>query len=251
MNIDLKTKEKIRIMQEGGFRLKQVAAALLKKIDVGITTRQIDNQASEFIKKQGGEPSFKKVNGYFWSTCLPVNDQVVHTPPSDRKLKHGDVLTLDIGMYFKGYHTDFATTVFIGGDPDDKINHFLETGKRALNKAIIAAKLGNRLGQISSAIEKEIYGQGFFILKELTGHGIGKTLHEDPYIFGYKEKPIDKTLLIKPGLTIAIEVIYSMRTEEIAYEKESNWSIRTKDGSLSACFEHTVAVIKDKTLILT
>lgn len=251
MNIDLKTKEEIKIMQEGGLRLKRIVAALLKKIDVGITTKQIDNQAFELIKKQGGEPSFKKVKGYFWSTCLPVNDQVVHSPPSDRKLKQGDLLTLDIGMYFRGYHTDFATTVFIGGDPDDKINHFLETGKRALNKAIVAAKLGNRLGQISAAIEKEIYGQGFFILKELTGHGIGKTLHEDPYIFGYKEKPIDKTLLIKLGLTIAIEVIYSTGTEEIAYEKENNWSIITQDGSLSACFEHTVAVMEKKSLVLT
>jgi len=251
MNIDLKTKEEIRIMQEGGLRLKRVVAALLKKIDVGNTTKEIDNLASELIKKQRGEPSFKKVKDYFWTTCLPINNQVVHTPPSDRKLKQGDVLTLDIGMYFKGYHTDFATTLFIGGNPDDKINHFLETGKRALNKAIVAAKLGNRLGQISAAIEKEIYGQGFFILKELTGHGIGKTLHEDPYIFGYKEKPINKTLLIRSGLTIAIEVIYSMGTEEIVYEKENDWSIMTQDGSLSACFEHTVAITEDKTLILT
>jgi len=251
MNIDLKTKEEIRIMQEGGFRLKRVVATLLKKIDVGITTKQIDNLAFELIKKQGGEPSFKRAKGYFWSTCLPINDQVVHTPPSDRKLKQGDVLTLDIGVYFNGYHTDFATTLFIGGTPDDKINDFLETGKRALNKAIVAAKPGNRLGHISEAIEKEIYGQGFFILKELTGHGIGKTLHEDPYIFGYKEKPIDKTLLIRPGLTIAIEVIYSIGTEEIAYEKENNWSIRTQDGSLSACFEQTVAITEKKSLVLT
>lgn len=251
MKIDLKTEDEIEIMKEGGAKLKRVVQALLKKVDVGETTEKINKLAEEFIKKEGGEASFKKVKGYFWATCLPINNQVVHTPPDNRKLKYGDLLTVDIGMYYKGYHTDFATTFVVGEKPSGEIKRFLDAGKSALNKAIGFAKAGNRIGQISEAIEKNICSQGYFILKELTGHGIGRTLHENPYIFGYKEKPVEETLLIKPGLTIAIEVIYSIGTEEITYEKENNWSIVTKDNSLSACFEHTIAVREKNSLVLT
>lgn len=249
--IDFKSTEEIAIMKEGGRRLRSVVKALLNKIDAGITTKEIDSLAEELIKKQGGESSFKKVRNYFWTTCLSINEQVVHTPPSNRQLKLGDVLTLDIGMYFKGYHTDFSTTFFIGDNPSDEINNFLETGKKGLFKAIRQAKVGNRIGNISEVIQDEIEGQGYFIMKDLTGHGIGKELHTDPYVFGYRERPTEKTLLIKPGLTIAVEVIYSMGTEEIKHEKNNNWSIVSADGSLTACFEHTIAITEKKTLVLT
>jgi len=249
--IDIKSTKEIEIMKEGGERLRRVVKALLNKIDIGMTTMAIDLMAEELIRKEGGESSFKKVKNYSWTTCLPINEQVVHTPPSDRKLRSGDILTLDIGMYFKGYHTDFATTFSVGQPPDKETNRFLLSGRRALEKAIAQAKAGNRLGQISKTIQEEIEGEGFFIMKELTGHGIGKNLHEDPYVFGYQERPIDKTIVIKPGLTIAIEVIYSKGTEEIRHEKNNDWSIISADRSLTACFEHTIAVMKDKTLILT
>ncbi len=127
----------------------------------------------------------------------------------------------------------------------------MEIGQRALFSAIKKARAGKRLGEISKAIEEEISKNGFYILKDLTGHGIGRTLHEEPYVFGYQHRPIEKTLLIKPGLTIAVEVIYSFSTEKIVHEKANNWSIVTADGSLSACFEHTIAVTEDTTLILT
>lgn len=249
--IDLKTEEEITIMKEGGRRLNKVIKALLNKIEVGMTTLAIDSLAEELIKKEGGEPSFKKVKDYYWTTCLPINEQVVHTPPSDRKLKLGDVLTLDIGMYFKGYHTDCATTFSVGQDKDKQTSNFLKAGKKALFSAINQAKINNRLGQISQAIQKEIEEKGFFIMKDLTGHGIGKSLHEDPYVFGFLDRPIDKTILIKPGLTIAIEVIYSKGTEKIMNEKNKDWSIISADSSLTACFEHTVAVTEKETLVLT
>ncbi|MGB9882915.1 MAG: type I methionyl aminopeptidase [Microgenomates group bacterium] len=249
--IDLKTDEEIKIMAEGGKKLRKVVEKLLKRIKPGMTTLAIDQEAEKLIEQEEGKPSFKTVKGYHWTTCLPVNEQVVHTPPSSRVLKNGDLLTLDIGFYFKGYHTDYATTFVVGNNTDKKINYFLEVGKRTLKKAIDQAKVGYRLGDISEVIEKNIYQAGFFILKDLTGHGIGKQLHEDPYVFNYQERPKEKTLLIKPGLTIAIEVIYSMGTEEIAYEKDDNWSIISKDKSLTACFEHTVAVTKDGPLVLT
>ena len=117
--------------------------------------------------------------------------------------------------------------------------------------AIEKAKTGNRLGDISATIEKEIYGQGYFVLKELTGHGIGKQLHEDPYVFGFRERPVERTIKIQPGLVIAIEVIYSKSSEEIAYEKNSDWSVVSADRSLSACFEHTVAIMEKNSLVLT
>lgn len=249
--IDLKTDEEIKIMAEGGRRLKNVVKTLLNKIKAGITTKEIDNEAEKLIKKEGGEPSFKKVKNYYWSTCLPINEQVVHTPPSNRILKNGDVLTLDIGMYFEGYHTDYATTFVVGENKDKKINHFLEVGKRTLYKAINKARAGRRLGEISEIVEDEITKEGYFILKELTGHGIGKELHMEPYVFNFRERPTEKTIVMKPGLTIAIEVIYSMGTEEIAYEKRNEWSIITADRSLSACFEHTIAITENNILVLT
>ncbi len=249
--IDLKTDEEIKIMAEGGRKLRKVVEKLLRQINPGITTLDINQEAERLIEKEGAKPSFKTVKDYHWATCLPVNEQVVHTPPSSRLLKDGDLLTLDIGVYFKGYHTDFATTIVVGNNTDKKINQFLEVGKSTLEKAIKQAKVGCRLGDISEVIEKNIYQAGFFILKDLTGHGIGKQLHEDPYVFNYQERPKEKTLLIKSGLTIAIEIIYSMGTEEIAYEKDNNWSIISKDKSLTACFEHTVAVTKDGPLVLT
>lgn len=249
--IRLKTKEEIEIMKEGGKRLRQVVKELLPVIQVGTSTEQIDKEAERLIKKYDGEPSFKKVKNYHWATCLPINEQVVHTPPSKRKLKDGDLLTLDIGFYYQGFHTDYAQTLVVGKKRDKKIINFLEVGKRALYLAIKQAKINKRLGEISLAIEKEIYGNGFFVLKELTGHGIGRDLHEDPYVFGYLNKPIEKTPIIEPGLTIAVEVIYSQSTEKITYEKGNSWSVLTADGSLSACFEHTIAIVDNKTLILT
>lgn len=248
--IKYKTEKEIEIMKEAGKRLRAVVKALLPQVRVGMTTKEVDEEAQSLIKKEGGEPSFKKVEGYSWSTCLPINEQVVHTPPSSRILKNGDVLTVDIGLEYKGYNSDYATT-FIVGKGNEKDSRFLRIGEQALYKAIDKAKAGNYLGQISQEIEKSIYGEGFFILKQLTGHGIGKKLHEDPYVLGYLDRPVEKTVKIKPGLVLAIEIIYSRGTEVISYEKDGGWSIKTSDNSLSACFEHTVAVLPEKTIVLT
>lgn len=248
--VNLKSDQEIKIMTEGGKRLKAVVKELLSLVKEGVTTKEINSRAEELIKKQGGESSFKTVPGYLWTICSPINEQIVHTSPSDRVLKNGEVLTLDIGMLYQGLHTDYAITKVVEENKDEKINKFLKTGEQALYQAIEEAKIGNRLGHISSAIEKEITNNGYFVIKELTGHGIGKKLHEDPYVFGFVDRPIDKSPLIKKGLVIAIEIIYAMGTDKITYE-EDNWSIITKDRSLSACFEHTVAVTSQGPIILT
>lgn len=249
--IKYKTDEEIKIMQAGGLRLRKVVKELMPQIKAGMTTLQIDNQAENLIKRMGGESSFKRVPNYYWSTCLSINDQIVHTPPSKKVVKSGDILTVDIGMFYQGYHTDYSDTFVVGNKTDKETNKFLNTGKNALIKAIGKAKKGNRLGDISQSIEQSIKKEGYFIIKELTGHGVGKDLHEEPFIPGFSDRPIKDTMLIKTGLVIAIEVIYAKSTGEMKYEKKDDWSIATADGSISACFEHTVAVTDTNTIILT
>ena len=248
--IKLKTDKEIKIMTEGGVRLRKVVKELMPQIKAGMTTAQIDNKAEKLIIKMGGESSFKKVAGYFWSTCLPVNEQIVHTPPSNRTLQDGDILTVDIGMYYKGYHTDFADTVAIG-IVDKKIKRFLEKGKKTLTLAIKKVKKGKRMGEISQTIQDEIEGAGYSIVRELTGHGVGHDLHEDPNIPGFLDSPVENTIMIRRGMVLAIEVIYAIGGGKMEHEANDDWSIRTKDKSLSACFEHSVAVTDINTLILT
>jgi len=249
--IDLKSEEEIKIMQEGGRRLKKVVGELLPTIKSRMTTLTIEEKADSLIKKFGGEASFKKVKGYCWATCLPVNEQVVHTPPSDKVLKNGDILTIDIGFYYQGFHTDYAISLVVGGSKDSRLNKFLQVGRETLAKAIKKVNENGRIGEISQLIEKEIYGHGYFIIKRLTGHGIGRQLHEDPYVLGYLDRPVSETPLIKKGLVVAIEIIYSLGSEKVIPEDDDDWSLVTKDGSLAACFEHTVAVTGKDTVILT
>lgn len=249
--IHLKTPAEIKIMEECGKKLRDTVEELIPFIKEGMTTLEIDKEAERLLVKNGAESSFKKVDGYSWSTCLPINEQTVHTPPTKRVLKAGDVLTLDIGAFYKGFHTDTATTFVIGGKTDQDTQKFLDAGKIALQKGIAQVNAGNHLGHISQVMEKEICGNGYFILKQLTGHGIGKELHEDPYVLNFLDKPIEKTYKMRPGLVIAVEIIYSQGTEEIAYEDETEWSIITDDHSLSACFEHTIAITEENAYILT
>lgn len=247
--IHLKTKEEIAIMTECGAKLRNTLDELIPFIKEGMTTEAVDKEATRLLEKHGAEPSFNKVKGYKWSTCLPINHQTVHTPPTKRVLEQGDVLTVDIGAFYKGFHTDTATTIVIGGETDTETKKFLEIGQKALEKGIVQVKSGNHLGHISQVIEKEIYSNGYFILKQLTGHGIGRELHEDPYVFNFLDRPIEKTYKMRAGLVIAVEVIYSQGTEEIVYEDD--WSIITEDHSLSACFEKTIAITEENAYILT
>ncbi len=249
--IHYKTWEELQIMMACGKILKRAADELVPMVKEGLTTNEVDKKATELIKKLGGEISFDKVPGYKWATCLPVNEQIVHTPPSDYVLKSGDILTVDIGALLKGFHTDYATTIVVGKAKDESVNEFLSIGERALEKAINIAATAKYIGEISQSIEHDIYGKGYFILHELTGHGIGRDLHEAPYVPGVLDRPIVKTPRIQDGLVIAVEVIYSTGTEHIRHENGEAWSIVTSDGSLSACFEKTIAFFNKKMFILT
>lgn len=236
--IEKKTREEIAIMREGGQKLGTILQNLLEFAQTGVTLVDIDARADRLIQEAGGAASFKTVRGYKWATCLCVNDVVVHGVPTGYKLKKGDVLTIDIGLLYKGLHTDTAWTKIVGGQNDA----FLRVGEMALWNAIDQAKPGNYVGHISKSIEDSIVGAGYSIVKSLVGHGVGKTLHEDPQIPGFLRGSIKETPRLEAGMTIAIEVIYAAGSGQVNYDHPDGWTVATKDHSLSAVFEHTIAI---------
>lgn len=250
--IHLKTPQEIETMKTGGAILRKVRTELLEFAKPGVTTNEIEALARELTHKYGAQGSFTHTPGYSWFTCQSVNNQIVHTPPNDRKLVEGDVLTIDVGVLYGGYHTDSADTIVIGGAPTKEVERFLEAGKKALETAISHLKVGVRIGTVSKAIQDVIEGEyGYHVVPELTGHGIGRSLWEDPHVFNFINQPIDKTPVIENGLVIAIEPIYAMGTHKMKYEKGSDWTLVTADGSLAAQFEHTIAVTNKNVFILT
>lgn len=249
--ITIKTHQEIEIMREGGQILKRVMAELLPSVRPGITTKEINQKAEALIVSFGAEASFKTVKNYPWATCLPVNQQIVHTPPSEKILRDGDLLTVDIGVYYKGYHTDYATSYIVGSSANPAIAGFLRVGASALQSAVDQARVGKYIRDISQTIFHHVNTGGYHVIKELTGHGIGKKLHEDPLIPGYVLANSDQKIKLVPGMTLAIEVIYAVGTDRLKPESGSEWSLVTSDGSLSACFEKTIAVTENKPFILT
>jgi methionyl aminopeptidase len=254
----LKSPEEISIMREGGQKLWRILQILLKEAVVGVSLETLECHAREHIQKAGGTPSFMTVKGYQWATCLCLNEQVVHGIPREYILKEGDLLTIDVGMAYKGFHTDTAWTKIIQQKTkdnkqkaDEKKERFLKVGEETLKKAIGAAKAGNRVGHISDAIESSITDAGYDVVRSLTGHGVGKKLHEEPMIPEYLDKPIEKTPLLTAGMTLAIEVIYAMGIGAIIYLNEDGWMLATKDRSLTAVFEQTIGVGERETFVLT
>jgi len=236
-------------MAKAGSILRTVLKEVPQSIKAGVTTNAVNTLVDDRIRELGGEPGFKKVKGYDWATCICINEQIVHTPPSERIIKEGDVVTVDAGVYMNGYHTDSAITVQVPPHTPE-VSIFLETGRKALNKAVKQAIVGKHIGNISQIFEETIETAGYSIIPELTGHGVGKDLHEDPYVPCFLDRPIEKTIRLKKGMTLAIEVMYAMGQEEIEYEADG-WSLRTSDMSVTACFEHTVAIRENKPFILT
>ncbi len=249
--IPLKSEKEILIMKEGGKKLKWVFRKILKKIKPGVKLKDLNQIAERLILEKKGFPSFKLVKGYQWATCLNINEGVVHGIPNDYQIKEGDLVTLDMGMYYQKFHTDKSWSVEVKGK-NSKSRHadFLSAGKIALKKAILAAKPGNRIGHISLAIEKEIRKNGFSPVELLTGHGVGRRLHESPPIPCSLKEEISKTPLLKTGMTLAIEVIYCQGKPDLVL-KEDGWTLQTADGKLAAVFEETIVLGKNKALILT
>lgn len=241
-------------MAEGGRKLGGILQKLLDKAQPGVTLMDIETLADGLIRQEGGAASFKTVKGYKWATCLCVNDVVVHGIPTDYVLKDGNVLTIDVGMLYKGFHTDTAWTKIVKSDKREVISDkekFLRLGEEALWKAIAQAKASNRVGHISQTIQRIIEGAGYGIVKTLVGHGVGGELHEAPQVPGFLKTPIAATPELGEGMTIAIEVIYATGGGGVVYANDDGWSIATKDGSLSAVFEHTIAITAGGPQVLT
>ncbi len=247
--IHVKTPEEIAIMREGGRKLGTILDDLLVFSQPGVVLMDIEKRACDLIEKSGATASFKTVPGYTWATCLNVNEVVVHGIPTPYILKDGDVLTIDIGLLYKGFHTDTAGTKIIG--VSTKNEKFLKIGQLALERGIEAARVGNRIGDISKVVQETIEGAGYSIVKSLVGHGIGRDLHEEPQIPNFLRGSIENTLPLKEGMTIAIEPIYAMGRGEIVYENEDGWTLATRDRSLTSVFEHTLAITTNGPLILT
>ena len=237
----IKTPEEIAIMREGNRRLKHILNEVLAAIKPGITTLELDSLAEKLIKEQQGAPSFKEVQNYSWSSCINLNEGIVHGIPGKEVIRKGDVVSIDVGFYFRGYHSDMAWTVVAGEPESGEKKRFLEAGRKALAKALKKAVVGNRVGDITAAIEKEIRSYGYSPVRELTGHGIGRELHESPLIPGVLSGKIEQTPELQKGATLAIEVIYTQGKPDLVL-KDDDWTIETRDGSLAGLFEDSVIV---------
>ena len=254
--INIKTPQEIKIMQKGGKILSEVMVQILKNINAGVSEWEIDTLADELIRKKGAEPGFKKVDGYNHAICVSTNDVSVHGIPTDYKFKTNDVVGIDMGVFYKGFHTDMSETLRVSNkklkikNKKDEVDLFLETGKKTLSEAIKQAKIGNHIGDISKIIQNIVEDRGYSVVRTLVGHGIGRQLHEDPEVPGFLSEPIEKTPLLKEGMTIAIEVIYNMGGPDLKLDKDG-WTLRTEDGSLAGLYERTVAITKNGPLVLT
>lgn len=247
----VKTPEEIMAMREGGKKLGSILRELLLMSAVGVNLLALEKHAKERIREVGGQPSFTTVEGYPFVTCLCINEEVVHGMPRDYALCDGDVLTIDIGMIYQGLHTDTASSILIGSTKDVKKEQFLKTGEIALEKAISAAIAGNRVGDISMAIQTTIEAARYHVVKDLTGHGVGRVLHEEPMIPEYVRGEISRTPLLVRGMTLAIEVIYAMGLGSILYKSDDGWTLESKDRSLTATFEHTIVIGEGQSDVLT
>lgn len=244
--------KKIETMRKAGRVLSDVLETVMNAIEPGITEIELDSLAEKLILEKGGQPGFKKVPGYHHAICISTNDVVVHGIPGKRVLRIGDVVGIDCGVYLDGYHTDMAETKRITppNHKSDEIDKFLSVGKEALFAAISKAKTGNRVGQLSSEMQK-VEEHGYSVVRSLVGHGVGRSLHEDPEIPGYLAGKIEKTPVLKNGQTIAVEIIYNMGKKDVVYSGEDDWTIVTGDGSISGLFERTVMVTEEGPEFLT
>lgn len=252
--INRKTKEEIAVMREGGSKLGSIRDVLMDYAQPGVTLTEIEKYACDLIDKSGGIASFKHVQGYHWATCLCVNEVVVHGIPNAYVLRDGDLLTIDIGLIFGGFHTDTASSKIVGKDTSadkEKKERFLRVGYETLMGAIDFCRVGHRIGEISAFNQKMIEGAGYSIVKSLVGHGVGRELHEDPQIPNYTRGEIEHTYQFQGGETVAIEPIYVMGNPSVVYENNDGWTIVTRDRSLAAVFEHSVAICENGPIILT
>ncbi|PWW19315.1 methionine aminopeptidase type I [Cytobacillus oceanisediminis] len=242
-----KTPREIEIMREAGRIVALTHEELKKHIEPGITTRELDEIADKFIRKHDAIPSFKGYNGFRGSICASVNDELVHGIPGDRVLNNGDIISIDIGAKYNGYHGDSAWTYAVG-KIDDDAQRLMDVTEESLYKGLAEAKPGERLSNISHAIQTYAESNGFSIVREYVGHGVGQDLHEDPQIPHYG--PPNRGPRLKPGMVLAIEPMVNAGSRYVKTLAD-NWTVVTVDGKMCAHFEHTIAITESGYEILT
>jgi methionyl aminopeptidase len=245
--IVIKTPQEIAVMR----RACQVAALALadvaRAVRPGITTRELDRLAEDRIRELGGVPSFLGYRGFPASLCVSVNDEVVHGIPGRRRLREGEIVSLDLGAIVEGFHGDLATTVPVGRVPED-LRRLLQVAEEALEEGIRAVRPGGRLGDVGAAIQRHAERHGYSVVRDFAGHGVGRRLHEEPQVPNFGRP--GNGVVLRPGMTLAIEPMVNAGTHEVTVDPDG-WTVRTRDHKPSAHFEHTVAVSEAGADVLT
>lgn len=246
--MNCKTPQEVELMRESALLVSKTLSIIAAQLRPGITTLMLDREIGTIIRDNGAIPSFLNYRGYPYNSCISSNDVVVHGFPNDKELRQGDILSIDIGVILNGWHGDHAYTFAIG-DPGPEVSQLIRVTKEALYKGIEKAVAGNRVGDISWAIQEHTEKKfGYGVVRELVGHGLGKSLHEDPQVPNYGRKGTGPTL--KEGLVLAIEPMINLGKRDV-YTDEDGWTVRTKDGKPSVHFEHDVCVKKSQADILS
>jgi methionyl aminopeptidase len=247
--IILKSPDEVAKMRVAGGIVAETIDTVLAAVEPGVSTADLDGVAEAFIRERKATPSFKGYRGFPASICASLNQEVVHGIPSPKRiLKEGDVLSLDFGAIWDGYHADSAVTVFVGEPPSAEAEKLVRVTEEALEAGISQIRPGGRLSDISHAVQQVVEGAGFSVVREYVGHGVGRSLHEDPQIPNYGLPGRGPEL--RPGLVVAVEPMVTMgdwKTRVLA----DDWTVVTADGSLAAHFEHTIAITEDGREVLT
>jgi len=245
--IRIYSEKEIEIMRRGGKILAKILKQVARKVKPGITTEYLNKVAEDLVFKYGAEPSFEGFQNYPATLCTSINEEIVHALPSERRLKNGEILSLDLGVKYKNYHTDMAITIPVG-KIDKTIKKLIKVTKKSLDIAIKQCRPGNHLGDIGWAIQNYVEKNGFNVVRELVGHGVGKRIHEEPQIPNYGER--GEGIELKEGMVLALEPMVSMGNWKI--EKcNDRFGYRTKDRSISAHFEYTIAITRKGVKVLT
>jgi len=245
--IILKSAPELAKMRQAGLIVAEVLECLRQKVQPGVTTRELNNMVEEIISKRGATPSSLHYRGYPASLCASVNEEVVHGIPSQRKLKEGDIVSLDVGACYQGYHGDASQTLAVG-QISPETQRLLRVTSEALHLGLTEVRVGNHVGDISAAIQNHVEAAGYSVVRVLCGHGIGASMHEDPEIPNYATK--QKGPRLEEGMVLAIEPMVNMGKSRV-FTKEDQWTVVTADGSVSAHFEHTIAITPEGPQILT
>lgn len=247
MSVSIKSTRELELMREAGRIVANALQELREKIEPDLTTKDLDRLTERAIRRQGGDPAFPYINDFPGSLCVSVNEEVVHGIPGKRRLKSGDLVKLDVGAIYKGYHGDAALTVPVG-EISEHARKLMDVTEEALARGIEVTRNGGFLHDIGAAIQDYVEAQGFSVVRQYVGHGIGRELHEEPTVPHYHQQ--SRGLRLRPGVVLTIEPMVNEGTFETVTLRD-HWTVVTKDGKLSAQFEHTVAVTDNGPAILT